>query len=487
MTSTRLRELRHISGAFKGDRCVPTPLIRASTGHNRRCVTEPAPAALPAPTARRALDRRIAAIAVPALGSLVAEPLYLLVDTFIVGHLGRQQLAALGISMQLLLTIVGLCVFLAYGTTTEVARAADERSRSALGVQGLWLGAAVGLVVAIVLLTLSGPIADAIGGGGETSDLGARYLRLSAVGVAAQLVAIAGQGWLRGREQLRVALRLVLIGQAVNLVAEVVLVYGAGLGLDGSALGTVIAQLSMAGATIALVLRSARATDAPLRPGAATLAHLSRFGGLLLIRSIALSGAYLVVGGFAARISDGAIGAHQIAMQLLWLGALALDALAIAAQVLVASALGARDPGAARRAAARVTMISAGFGVLVGALLAVIGPTAVVTLFSPDFSPDPAIAAAARELWPWLCAIQLVGGIVFALDGILIGANDGRVLAGSMVVAAAVLYVSLFATGTSSLHALWIAILAMFFARGAALGLRALRGPLQVVPAASVA
>jgi putative MATE family efflux protein len=421
-------------------------------------------------------NRRIAAIAVPALGSLVAEPLYLLVDTAIVGHLGRTELAALTIATQALLTAVGLCVFLAYGTTTEVASTTDPARRAALGVQGLWLGAATGAAIALVLVLLAGPIAHLIGGG-ETpaSELAIRYIRISAIGVAAQLVAIAGQGWLRGREQLRVALRLVVAGQVINLVAEIGLVYGLGLGLDGSALGTVLAQLAMAAATIALVSRAARATGAPLRPNLTTQRKLVRFGGLLLVRSIALTLSYLLITSLAARISDAAVDAHQIAIQLLWLGALALDALAIAAQILIASALGSDDHALARHAALRLTLISTAFGALVAALLWIAGPSLVTSIFIPD----PAVADAAAELWPWLCGLTLIGGVVFALDGILIGAQDGRILALAMVGAAAVLGLTLLAVGASTLTALWGALFAMFVARVLPLAFRTLRGPLQ--------
>lgn len=434
----------------------------------------------PSPTGR-ALDRRVFAIAIPALGSLIAEPLYLLVDTAIVGHLGTRELAALAIATQALLTVVSLCVFLAYGSTTEVARATDDRTRASLGAQALWLGTATGAAVAALLVVFAGPIADLIGGDSPARDLAARYLRLSALGVAAQLVAIAGQGWLRGREQLGLALRLVVLGQLINVVAEVVLVYGFDLGLDGSAIGTVIAQLVLAAATVALVVRAARVTGAPLRPNPATLAKLSRFSGLLFVRSAALSGGYLLVGALAARISEPAVGAHQVGTQLLWLGALALDALAIAAQVLVAAALGRADGEAARGVARRITGWSMAFGLLVSCTLWIVGPERMASLFSPD----PAVGAAAEELWPWLCVIQLIGGLAFALDGILIGAQDGRVLAYSMVAAAAALVATLAALGGDTLAHLWTGLLVMFLVRTATLGVRALRGPLQPAPAPS--
>jgi putative MATE family efflux protein len=349
---------------------------------------------LPVTATGRALDRRIFAIAIPALGSLIAEPLYLLVDTAIVGHLGTRELAALAIATQVLLTIVSLCVFLAYGSTTEVARATDDRSRAELGAQAFWLGAATGAVVCVGLVALAGPIADLIGGDSPARDLAARYLRLSALGVAAQMIVIAGQGWLRGRELLRLALRLVVLGQVINIVAEVILVYGFDLGLDGSAVGTVIAQVVLAALTVRLVVRAALANGASLRPSPETLARLSRFSGLLLVRSAALSGGYLLVGALAARISEPAVGAHQVGTQLLWLGALTLDALAIAAQVLVAAALGRGDGAAARAAARRITGWSMLFGLVVSGVLGIVGPEHMARLFSPD----PAVGAAAAEL-----------------------------------------------------------------------------------------
>lgn len=429
----------------------------------------------PAASLDRALDRRIIAIAVPALGTLIAEPLFLLVDTAIVGHLGTRQLAALGVASQVLLTIVSLCVFLAYGTTTAVARATGDRDQAALGVQGAWLGALTGTFVAAGLLLFADPLARLVGGDTPTADLAARYLRLAAVGVAAQLVAIAGQGWLRGREALGLALRLVLLAQAVNLVAEVVLVYGLHLDLDGSALGTVIAQLVMATATVVLVARAAGRSGASRRPDPAALRRMASFGGLLLVRSVSLAGSYLLLAALAARISDPAVGAHQIANNLLWLGALALDALAIAAQVIIAGALGTRDRAGARRAARRLTWISGACGIAIGGALLLAGPQLVTSIFSDD----PAVARAAGELWPWLCAIQVVGGVVFALDGILIGAEDGRVLALAMVVAAAGLLAGLAVVGTGSLAALWSALLVMFLVRTGTLAARTLRGPLQ--------
>lgn len=428
-----------------------------------------------------ATTRRIIALAVPALGSLVAEPLYLLADTAIVGHLGRQQLAALGLASQALITIAGLCVFLAYGTTTAVARARSAREQAELGAQGAWLAACIGAGVAVVLLAAADPIMRALGGETATAEMAARYVRISAIGLGAQLVVIAGQGWLRGREQLGLALRLIVAAQLLNVLLELLLVYGLGFGLDGSALGTVVAQVWLASVTVWLLRRQCTHTGADPRPQVHRMRAMASFGGLLFARSVALVASYLLLASLAARISDAAIAAHQIAIQLLWLGALAMDALAIAAQVLVASALGAGAPARARAIARRVVALSVGFGALLGALLLALGPNLVVA----GFGNDPTVADAARELWPWLCAAQLLGGLVFALDGILIGAEDGRMLAVGMLLSAVVMVLTLAAVGAGSLRHLWGALLALLAARALTLTLRAFRGPLQQMPAAS--
>lgn len=289
----------------------------------------------------------------------------------------------------------------------------------------------------------------------------------------------AGQGWLRGREQLGLALRLVVGGQLINLALTLLLVYGAGLGLDGAALGTVAAQLAMAAATVWLVVRDAARERVGRGPSPRLLRRLASFGGLLVLRSAALQGAFLFVAASAARISDPAVGAHQVAMQLVWLIALALDALAIAAQVLVAGALGRRDHDAAVAVAWRASLWSLGFGVLGGALLLALGPQLVIGAFSPD----PAVADAAARLWPWLCGLQIAGGLAFAFDGILLGAHAGPVLALSTIAGAAALVLTAVLLGTGDLAALWAGIAAMFVVRILVLWARLAGGALRVAPA----
>ena len=377
-------------------------------------------------------DREILRLALPALGALAAEPLYLLADTAIVGHLGTRQLAALALAATVLGILVELCNFLAYGTTAQVARlsGAGELPRAGeLAAQALWLAVGVGLVLALACLALAGPLLHAVGGSGAAADDAARYVRLSAAGLPFALVALAGNGYLRGVGDLRTPLVVLVVANAANVVLELVLVYGLDLGLDGSAIGTVVVQAGTGVVFAAVLLRAPARTR---RPVAAALRRLASTGGDLVVRTGALLGAFTLASAILARTGDAALAAHQIAFQLFLLLALALDAIAIAGQVIVGRLLGAGDAGGAWAAALRMVGWSLGVGVLFAAALAALGG-----VLPRAFTADDAVLDRAAELWPLFALLMPSAAVVFALDGILIGAGDTRFIAGAMVLALA--------------------------------------------------
>lgn len=422
---------------------------------------------------RSSVDRQIARLALPALGALAAEPLYVLTDTAIVGHLGTRQLAALALAATVLGAVVSLCNFLAYGTTAQVARlhGAGQHARAAgLAAQSLWLALGVGVLVALACVALADPIMALLGGGSSSADAAARYLRLSAAGIPCALVALAGQGYLRGVDRLRVPLVILLVANAANVVLEVVLVYGFDLGLDGSAVGTVVAQLGMGIAFAALLLRASANADPPSRrPRAAPLRALSRMGGDLLVRTGSLLAAFTLASAVAARISDPALAAHQVAMQLFIFLALVLDAIAIAGQVLVGRLLGAGDAAAATAAARRMIEWS----IVVGALFALV-LMALRGVLPAAFSGDDAVQGQAHDLWPLFAVMQPVGAVVFALDGILIGAGDTRYIAGAMAAAFAVFAPVVLLAGALDwgITGVWVALDVLMVARLATMAAR---------------
>lgn len=381
------------------------------------------------------VDREIFRLAVPALGALAAEPLYLLADTAIVGHLGTRQLAALALAGSVLSSVVTLSNFLTYGTTAQVARlhgAGQDERAGEIAAQSLYLAILIGVAATALTVALADPLMALVGGDGATADLAARYLRLSALGLPAALIALAGQGYLRGVGDLRSPLIVVVAANAFNIVLELVFVYAFGWGMDGSAAGTVVAQAAMGVAfTIMLLKAPARSR----RPHAQQLKSLAHMGGHIVVRTGSLLLAFLVAGAVLARESDAALGAHQIAFQVFIFLALVLDAIAIAGQVLVGRLLGADEPDRALHAARRMCLWS-----LAGGFVMATGLLATTHALPHAFTQDHRVLHEAATLWPLFALMQPIGAVVFALDGILLGAGDTRYLAYAMAFSALVVF-----------------------------------------------
>jgi putative MATE family efflux protein len=414
-------------------------------------------------------DRDIFRLALPALGALAAEPLYVLVDTAIVGHLGRPQIAALGLAGAVLSTAFTVFNFLAYGTTAAVARAsgAGQQERAArLAAQALWVALAIGVALVVVCEAAAGPLLRGLGGHGRSGHFALVYFRIAAVGLPAALVALAGQGYLRGVSNLRRPLEIVVAANIVNVVLELVFVYVFHWGIAGSAAGTAIAQ---AGMGVAFLVELLRPRAQSRRPSLREMRPMLRTGRQIFVRTTALLGAFLVAASVLARIGDAPLGAHQIAFQLFIFLALVLDAIAIAGQVIVGRMLGAGDADGAYGSALRMIWWS----VAVGALFAlVLLPLAHVV--PRAFTNDPAVLAQAAKLWPYFALMQPLGGAVFALDGILIGAGDTSYLMWSMLAASAVfIAIAVLALERHwGIVGVWIGLDVLIAARLALLGLR---------------
>ncbi|WP_104526110.1 MATE family efflux transporter [Blastococcus atacamensis] len=361
----------------------------------------------------------VPALALPALVVLAAEPLYLLVDTAVVGNLGTVALGGLAVGGGLLAWAAGLLNFLAYGTTARAARragAGDRPGAVSEGVQATWLAVALGLLVLVVFQLLAGPLTRALAGGpGPVAEAGERWLRIASLGAPLLLVSLAGNGWLRGVQELRRPVRYVLAGSLLSLVLCPVLVYPAGLGLAGSAVANVAGQAVTAG----LFLRALARERVAWRPRPAAVRAQLVIGRDLLLRAAVLQVAFLAAAGVAARAGTVPLAAHQIALQLFLFLALVLDAYAIAAQTLVGQALGRGLPAEARATARRVALWGLGTGALIGGLL-----LGLRGLLLPLFTGDPAVVAQAEAVWWFLAGMQPLAGLVFALDGVLIGAGD---------------------------------------------------------------
>ncbi|AVZ74079.1 MATE family efflux transporter [Streptomyces lunaelactis] len=425
---------------------------------------------------RRQHDREIIALAVPAFGALVAEPLFVMVDSAVVGHLGTPQLAGLGVAAALLMTAVSIFVFLAYATTAAVARrvgAGDLAAAIRQGMDGIWLALLLGVVVIAVTLPTAPWLVQLFGASDTAAPYATTYLRISSLGIPAMLVVLAATGVLRGLQDTRTPLYVAIGGFAANAALNVGLVYGAGLGVAGSAWGTVIAQCAMAAAYLIVVVRGARRHGASLRPDTVGIRASAQAGAPLLVRTLSLRAVLLIATAVAARLGDTDIAAHQIVLSLWNLMSFALDAIAIAGQSIIGRYLGADDAEGARQACRRMVQWGAAAGVVLGILVVVSRP-----FFIPLFTSDQAVQDTLLPALLVVAVSQPIAGIVFVLDGVLMGAGDGRYLAGAMLVTLAVfapvaLLVPAFGGGLTTL---WLAMTLMMTVRMLTLWLRARSG-----------
>nr|WP_232248063.1 MATE family efflux transporter [Streptacidiphilus rugosus] len=419
-------------------------------------------------------DREILALAVPAFGALIAEPLFLMADSAIVGHLGTAQLAGLGVAAALLATLVNVFVFLAYATTAAVARrigSGDRRAAVQQGIDGIWLALLISVVVVAAALPLAPPLVGLFGASSSAAPYAVDYLRISSAGIPAMLIVLAATGVLRGLQDTRTPLVVAIAGFSANLLLNLTLVYGAGLGIAGSALGTVIAQWGMAAAYLAVVLRGARATGASLRPDLPGIRACATAGSPLLVRTLSLRAVLLIATAVAARLGNVEIAAHQIAMSLWSFLAFALDAIAIAGQAIIGRCLGAGDVAGARAATRRMVEWGVGTGVVLGALLMVAQP-----LYLPLFTADPSVRSQLLPVLVVAGVMQPFCGVVFVLDGVLMGAGDGPYLAWAMLATLALYAPVALAFGPHGLVALWLAIGFAMLVRMVSMALRARTG-----------
>lgn len=376
---------------------------------------------------RDTVNRDILRLAVPALGSLVAEPLFLIVDSALVGHLGVTPLAGLGIASAVLQTIVGLMVFLAYATTPAVARrfgAGDPTRAVSVGIDGMWLALGIGAILALAGYLATPLLVGLFGASPEVTADAETYLGISMWGLPAMLIVFAATGLLRGMQDTVIPLWIAGLGFGANALLNWLFIYGFGWGIGGSAFGTVVAQWGMVAAYVVVIGRLARRHDASVRPHRAGVRGSARSGGWLFLRTLSLRAALLATVFAATTLGTEELAGWQVAFTIFSTAAFALDALAIAAQALIGKGLGAGDTGEVQRTLERTVTWGAWFGVIVGAMIGAL--SGVIGLL---FTGDAALAALIQPALIVLAVAQPVCGVVFVLDGVLIGAGDAKYLA----------------------------------------------------------
>lgn len=432
---------------------------------------------MPSPTSppqtRTSLSQEILALAIPAFATLVSEPLLLMADSAMVGHLGTRQLAGLGLASSVLNIINGLCVFLAYGTTSLVARrigAGDSRRALAGGIDGMALGLGLGSLLAVVLNLTAPTVIGWYGAGPEVSSQAVDYLRIACWGLPMLLLMLASTGVLRGMKDTRTPLTVAVSMNLANIGLNALFMYGMGMGIRGSATGTLLAQAIGASVLTAVVLRGAVRAGVPLGVRVHGVLEAARGGIWLVMRSAWLQASLAVTVAVAARTGQVGLAGHQVTNSIWSFLCLALDALAIAAQAMVGHELGRGDAGKVRSITAKLCW----WGVA-GGLVFAAGLVLVRGVLAPVFTPDAEVQQLLVRLLLVLALITPIGGIVFVLDGVLIGAGDARYLAFAGMVATLAYVPMALAVDHAGRGViwLWLAYGGYLLARVATLALRA--------------
>lgn len=429
----------------------------------------------------RASGRRIAALALPALGVLAAEPIYLLFDVAVVGRLGALSLAGLAVGGLILSVLSSQLTFLSYGTTARSARfygAGDRAAAVREGVQATWLAVGLGAVIVAVVQAFAVPVVSAISGSGaggaDIAEAALPWLRVAIAAAPAILVSMAGNGWMRGVQDTVRPLRYVLLGFGVSAALCPLLVYGwLGMprwGLAGSAVANLTGQWLAAG----LFFRALLVERVPLRLDVAVLRAQLVMGRDLVLRTMAFQACFISAAAVAARFGAAAVAAHQVVLQLWNFLALVLDSLAIAAQSLVGAALGAGRMPAAKSVAWRVTAFSTVAATVLAAVFA-LGASVLPSLFTDDRS----VLDAMGVPW-WFMVAQLpVAGVVFALDGVLLGAGDAAFMRTATLISALVGFLPLIWLSLAfgwGLMGIWSGLSAFMVLRLGFVGWRAFSG-----------
>ena len=374
-------------------------------------------------------DRAILALAAPALGALAADPLYSIVDTALVGHLGATELGGVAVGTAAFTASFWIFSFLAYGVTPRVARAlgaGDPEEAATIGTQAFLLALVLGLLVTGIGVVFAGPIVRFFGAGEEIAAFAEPYLRIRALATGAVLIGQVGHGWLRGAHDTRTPMFVAVGGAAFNAILGYVLIYPIGWGVEGAAWAVVIAQWSAA--LLFIVLLRPRLSAARLGLDLPVAKSLLKVGGDLVVRTGALLAGMTAATSIAARMGVVPLASWQIGMQIFLLLSFTQDSVAIAGQALVGRYLGQKRADQAKSVGRRLMS----WGMLVGAALGLI----IFTFRNPIgsiFSDDPDVVDAAAGLIAWIALIQPISAAAFTLDGILIGASDTRFLAVAMV------------------------------------------------------
>lgn len=419
--------------------------------------------------------KEVLQLAVPALGSLLADPLMSLIDTAAVGRHGSTSLAALGPNTAVFQIVFQLFSFLSITTTGMVARACAEGDTHTVRrvlANATLLALGFGSVMCIGLNLFATDVLKVMGCSHDLVTAAAPYLKIRALAIPAVLFATSAQGGCLGQQDSKTPLRIFLIAGVFNVAGDVLLVSdasylgitGFNLGIKGAAYATLAAQY--VGAFLFFGVLSSRKM-LPRKwshwrmPNLIELKDITKISGMLLLGSLCRMGVYTMMTTTALRLGTLTMAAHQVALQIFWTLTYFVDPLFVAATSFIA-----RDYGRRKNRVRRMSVLLMLLSLVVGVLIA--GLSFVISSFGAGvFTSDLIVQNSIKKVGPLMGLAQLVSALVLVTEGVLIGCGDLRYLLNVHCLNFVVLGGVLWWVGRSSLglNGIWAAVFLNQFLR----------------------
>ena len=397
-------------------------------------------------------------LAVPAMLALASQPLLSIGDTAMIGRLGVEPLAARAVGAAIIGGIYWIFAFLSFGTTTLVGYhhgAQDFRACGETYLHALFLALLGGVAVACAGLLFANPLYSLMGAEAPVINEGVPYFRIYITSAPFTFIFFASVGFFRGIQNTRTPMMIAFLVSGTHLLLDYGLIYGnfgfPRLGIRGAGVAAWVGQLVGAATCLGIFFFSrsmAAYRSANWRMSVTRLRPLFRIGSDLAIRTGALRGSLVFATSCTARMGTDVLSAHEIAFQLMLLGSEIIDGLAVAGQALVAKYLGAAQKEKAIAMGKTLILCGAVAGLLFG-ILFLGAQDAIVSFFTNSSDVKLLLGAGVILL---VALFQPLNGIVFVLDGLLIGAHDTRFLMWAMLIGALGIFVPI---SWMSLHWGW--------------------------------
>ena len=419
--------------------------------------------------------RRVLSIALPIVISNATVPILGAVDTGVIGQLGgAAPIGAVGIGAIILGALYWIFGFLRMGTvglTSQALGGGDAQEVRALFFRSIGIGVLAGTAFITFQIPIFAGAFWIAPASAEVEGLARAYMSIRVWSAPAAIAIYGLSGWLIAQERTRAVLMVQLFMNVTNIILDFWFVLGLGLGVEGVAVATLIAEWSGLGLGLYLCRQVFRGLALSLWQQIVNrrrLIHMMQVNGDILIRSVLLQAGFVSFLFFGAELGDVTLAANQVLLQFVYLASYAMDGFVFAAESLVGQAMGARAVAQLRRGASVTAVWAFGTAFALAAGFWIMGPFVIDVM-----AKDPAVQQAARLYLPHMVAAPLLGALAWMLDGVFIGATRTKDMRNMMVLSflgyCGLVLLLLPSFGN---HGLWMAMNGFFILRGVSLALR---------------